>query len=219
MALQSPLGAKVIACVYLRERLLHQEDKSVVANDLLDAQGGISRRHLIGGGGVALTAGLIGFTPDIAEAGPSRRLLKLYNPRTREKLQVVYRVGNRYSRNGLRKVDQIMKDWRSGDVRKMDPKVIDYLYSVQRWLGAKQPVHIISGYRSTATNAMLARRKRGVAKNSYHTKGMAIDIKIPTYSVRSIARAAESMKLGGVGRYSRSDFVHIDSADLRTWGR
>ncbi len=178
----------------------------------------LTRRRLIGGGGAAIAAALVGFDPDIAEAGPARRQLNLYNPRTREKLSVVYRVGNRYSRNGLRKIDQIMRDWRSGDVRRMDPRVIDYLYSVQRWLGVKDSVHIVSGYRSKATNAMLARKNYGVARNSYHVKGMAIDIKIPNYSVNTIARAAEKMKIGGVGRYSRSNFVHIDSAEFRTWG-
>lgn len=178
----------------------------------------VSRRSLIGGG-AALTAGLIGFTPEIAEAGPARRLLRLYNPRTKEKLSVVYRVGNRYSHMNLRKIDELMRDWRANESRRMDPQVIDYLYSMQRWLGVKKPIHIVSGYRSPATNAMLARRKRGVAKNSYHTKGMAIDLKIPGYSVRSIARAAKAMKLGGVGSYSRSNFVHIDSAEFRTWGR
>ena len=185
-------------------------------SNLIDAS--MTRRALIGGG-AALAASLAGFTPEIAEAGPSRRVLKLYNPRTKEKLEVAYRAGNRYSRSGLRHVDEIMRDWRSGDVRKMDPRVIDYLYSVQRWLGVTKPIHVVSGYRSPATNAALARKNRGVAKNSYHTKGMAIDIKIPGYSVRSIARAAEAMKLGGVGRYSRSNFVHIDSAEFRTWGR
>lgn len=171
------------------------------------------------GGGAALGAGLIGLAPSIAEAGPSRRQLHLYNPRTREELDVVYRVGSRYSRQGLRDINRIMRDWRTGDQRPMDPKVIDFLYSVRRWLGVKRPIHVVSGYRSPATNRMLARRSSGVAKNSYHVKAMAIDMKIPGYSVRSIARAAEAMKFGGVGRYSRSNFVHIDSADFRTWGR
>lgn len=179
----------------------------------------LTRRSLIGFGGAAMATGLVGFAPDIAEAGPARRMLKLYNPRTKEELDVTYRVGNRYSRSGLTKIDQIMRDWRSGDVRRMDPRVIDFLYSVRRWLGADKAIHVVSGYRSPKTNAQLARQRRGVAKNSYHTKGMAIDIQIPGYSVRSIARAAEAMKIGGVGRYSRSNFVHIDSADVRTWGR
>lgn len=177
----------------------------------------LTRRGLIGGA-AALAAGVVAIGPEIAEAGPNRRALKLYNPRTREEFEIVYRVGRSYSRNGLRKFAHIMRDWRTGDERRIDPQLADYLYSMRRWLGAKGPIHIVSGYRSPSTNAMLARKSRGVAKNSYHVKGMAVDIKIPGYSVRSIARAAEAMKLGGVGRYSRSSFVHIDTADFRTWG-
>ncbi len=177
----------------------------------------LTRRGLIGGA-AALAAGAVAIGPEIAEAGPTRRTLQLYNPRTREGLEFIYRDGRRYSRNGLRKFAHIMRDWRTGDERRIDPQLADYLYSMQRWLGARGPIHIVSGYRSPSTNAMLARKSRGVAKNSYHVKGMAVDIKIPGYSVRSIARAAEAMKLGGVGRYSRSSFVHIDTADFRTWG-
>lgn len=178
----------------------------------------VSRRGLIGGA-AGLAAGLAGLTPEIAEAGPRKRQLEIYNPRTRETVECVYRIGNKYSRNNLRKINHIMRDWRSGDERPIDPAVIDYLYSVKRWLGVRKPIHLISGYRSPTTNAMLAKKRRGVAKNSYHTKGMAMDIQIPGYSVRTIARAAEALKIGGVGRYSRSNFVHIDSADVRSWGR
>ncbi len=179
----------------------------------------LSRRRLLALTAGAGTAGLIGLTPDEAEAARGRRTLKLYETHTGEKLNVVYRVGNRYSRNGLRKINHIMRDWRNGQSRAMDPQVIDYLYSIRRWLGTNRPIKIVSGYRSPATNAMLARRSGGVAKNSYHVKGMAVDIKIDGYSVNSIARAARAMKLGGVGKYSRSGFVHVDSADCRTWGR
>lgn len=181
------------------------------------AKGSLTRRGLLGGG-AALAASLVGFTPDIAEAGPSRRALDLFNPRTHETLEVVYRIGNKYSRQGLRNIDEIMRDWRSGDKRPMDPQVIDYLYALRRWLGVKDPITIISGYRSPATNAKLAKTHKGVAKNSYHCKGMAIDVQIPGYSVRTIARAAEKLHMGGVGRYSRSNFVHIDCAEFRTWG-
>lgn len=179
----------------------------------------LSRRKLL-----AITAGvgaasIVGLSPDDAEAARGQRSLKLVSPHTGEKLSVVYRVGNRYSRKGLRKINYIMRDWRNDQVHAMDPKVIDYLYSVRRWLGTNKPIKIISGYRSPTTNAMLARRSGGVAKNSYHLKGRAIDISIDGYSVNAIARAAKSMKLGGVGKYNRSGFVHIDSAEYRTWGR
>ncbi len=179
----------------------------------------ISRRKLLALTAGAGAAGIIGLTPDDAEAARRRRSLKLVETHTGEKLSVVYRVGNKYSRNGLRKINSIMRDWRNDQSRPIDPQVIDYLYSVRRWLGTNKPIKIVSGYRSPATNAMLARKSGGVARNSYHVKGMAIDIKIDGYSVNSIARAAKAMKLGGVGKYNRSGFVHIDSAEYRTWGR
>lgn len=179
----------------------------------------ISRRKLLALTAGVGAAGIIGLTPDDAEAASGRRSLKLVETHTGEKLSVVYRVGNKYSRNGLRKINSIMRDWRNDQSRPMDPQVIDYLYSVRRWLGTNKPIKIVSGYRSPATNAMLARKSGGVARNSYHVKGMAIDIKIDGYSVNSIARAAKAMKLGGVGKYNRSGFVHIDSAEYRTWGR
>ncbi len=184
-----------------------------------DPESILSRRRLIGGAVALAALGLAGFKPRPVEAGPARRTLNLYNPRTREGLRTTYRVGNKYSRNSLRQVNEFMRDWRSGESARMDPEVIDYLYSLQRWLGVSDPIHIVSGYRSKSTNAMLARKSGGVAKNSYHCKGMAIDLKIPNYSVSSIARGAEALKMGGVGRYSRSNFVHIDCADVRTWGR
>jgi len=179
----------------------------------------ISRRKLLALTAGVGAAGIIGLTPDDAEAARRRRSLKLVETHTGEKLSVVYRVGNKYSRNGLRKINSIMRDWRNDQSRPIDPQVIDYLYSVRRWLGTNKPIKIVSGYRSPATNAMLARKSGGVVRNSYHVKGMAIDIKIDGYSVNSIARAAKAMKLGGVGKYNRSGFVHIDSAEYRTWGR
>lgn len=196
---------------------LHDDAADQSAADDVSDMPAISRRGLIGGA-AGLAAGIAGLTPEFAEAGPSERQLAIYNPRTRETVDCVYRVGNRYSRNNLRQINQIMRDWRTGDVTAIDPKVIDYLYSVKRWLGANGPIQLISGYRSPATNAKMARQNRGVARNSYHVKGMAMDIRIPGYSVRSIARAAEALKIGGVGRYTRSNFVHIDSADVRKWG-
>ena len=179
----------------------------------------ISRRKLLALTAGVGAAGIVGLTPDDAEAARGRRSLKLVETHTGEKLSVVYRVGNTYSRDGLRKINSIMRDWRNDQSRPMDPQVIDYLYSVRRWLGTNKPTKIVSGYRSPATNAMLARKSGGVARNSYHVKGMAIDIKIGGYSVESIARAAKAMKLGGVGKYNRSGFVHIDSAEYRSWGR
>ena len=88
-----------------------------------------------------------------------------------------------------------------------------------RLLGCSEPFHIVSGYRSPKTNRMLMRQSRGVARNSYHLKGMAADIQLATRSVDQICSAALSLHAGGVGRYSRSEFVHVDSGPVRGWGR
>jgi uncharacterized protein YcbK (DUF882 family) len=78
---------------------------------------------------------------------------------------------------------------------------------------------LLSGYRSPQTNAALRARSRGVARNSLHMKGQAADLRLKTRSVSQVARAAEACASGGVGRYSRSNFVHMDCGPLRTWGR
>jgi uncharacterized protein YcbK (DUF882 family) len=86
-------------------------------------------------------------------------------------------------------------------------------------LRCDDPFEILSGYRSPKTNALLRNRSRGVARNSYHIMAMAVDLRIQSRSVSQVARAALALNAGGVGRYSRSDFVHVDSGPVRDWGR
>ena len=99
----------------------------------------------------------------------------------------------------------------------MDPRVIDILYTVHRMTGQNTPFEIISGYRSPKTNAMLRSNSSGVAKKSLHMEGRAIDPRMEGFSTRRLRDIASSLEAGGVGYYSRSNFVHIDSGDLRTW--
>lgn len=178
----------------------------------------ISRRKLLSLTAGVGAAGIVRLTPEDAEAARGRRSLKLVATHIGEKLNVVYRVGNKHSRNGLREINSIMRDWRDDQSCATDPQVVDYLYSIRRWLGTNKPIKIISGYSTPATNAMLARKSGSVARNSHHVKGMAIDIRIYGYCLNSIARAARVTKMGGVRKYRCSRFVHIDSADCRAWG-
>jgi uncharacterized protein YcbK (DUF882 family) len=78
-------------------------------------------------------------------------------------------------------------------------------------------VHIISGYRSPQTNAMLAARSGGVAKHSMHLEGAAIDLRVAGRDLRDVHRAALALRGSGVGYYARSDFVHIDIGRVRRW--
>ncbi len=101
----------------------------------------------------------------------------------------------------------------------MDPRLIDILAATQRLLGYDRPFSVISGYRSKRTNDMLRRKSSGVAKKSYHLKGMATDLRMEGVHVSTLQRAGKLIGAGGVGLYTKSNFVHLDSGPVRSWGR
>jgi uncharacterized protein YcbK (DUF882 family) len=182
----------------------------------------VTRRALLGGlASLTAMAAAPAFAsaPALLKGAGDMRSLSLINDRTGEWLNTVYWVEGEYIPEALEAVNHIMRDWREGLVFRMDPRAIDILSATQHLLDCDEPFQVISGYRSRKTNAMLRRRSRGVAKNSYHIKGMAVDIALRTRSVRQISRAGLSLGAGGVGRYSRSQFVHLDSGPVRRWGR
>ncbi len=145
------------------------------------------------------------------------RSLHLYNTHTGESLKTVYWADGRYHTKSITQISRFLRDHRNGAVHPIDPRLLDLVVSVQRKVGAKGAVHIISGYRSPATNAMLASYSDGVASHSLHMEGRAVDIRLPGHSIRHVGRAALSLKAGGVGAYPASDFVHIDTGRIRTW--
>jgi uncharacterized protein YcbK (DUF882 family) len=147
------------------------------------------------------------------------RSVRLYNPRTDEWLDTVYWVEGAYVEDALGAVSHLMRDWREEAVAPIAPATIDIIAATQRLLDCSEPFTVISGYRTARTNAMLRRRSRGVAKNSYHVRAMAADLRLESRSVPQVAAAAKSLGAGGVGRYSRSGFVHLDCGPVREWGR
>jgi uncharacterized protein YcbK (DUF882 family) len=181
----------------------------------------ISRRGVLFGalGCVAAAAAPAFATPAVLSGKGDIRVVSLVNPRTGDKLTSVYWVEGKYIPEVLAEIDHLMRDWRVEQKRKIDPGVIDIMAASHKLLGASEPFTLFSGYRSPRTNAMLRRESRGVARNSYHMKGMAADLHMKSRSVTQIARAAASLNCGGVGRYSRSDFVHMDCGPVRSWGR
>ncbi len=184
--------------------------------DLIDIED-TSRRTLLKG---IAAGGLIATIPGVASASrlsiPQYKV-HLVNAHTNEKFQGVYRIGNRYLPDALRKINGFMRDFRTNDVYRMDPKLIDILASLQVRSHQNAPIQILSGYRSPKTNAMLRRASSGVAKNSYHMKGQAADIQIPGYSTGRLKHLAQDLSVGGVGYYPKSDFVHVDTGDVRSW--
>ena len=149
--------------------------------------------------------------------GDGIRSMAFHNLHTDERLRIAYWANGQYDRAGWAQINHILRDHYSGDSRVMDIRLIDLLWDLQRKLGNDNPIEIISGYRSPATNATLRRLTDGVAKQSYHTKGMAMDIRLTGTSLSQLHDTALAMRRGGVGYYPDSQFVHMDVGPVRMW--
>lgn len=145
------------------------------------------------------------------------RCLCLHHTHTGESLKTVYWAKGAYLPESLQNINYFLRDYRTHIVHNMDPALIDLLYALSLKLEAKQPFQIISAYRSPTTNASLRKKSRGVAKHSYHTKGQAVDIRLPQISLKNLHLAALSLQRGGVGYYGQSQFVHVDMGPIRKW--
>ena len=181
----------------------------------------LTRRALLGAfATTAATAapvysGVFGF---LKGAGDVRRL-KMHSGRTGETIDMIYWIEGEYIKESLKEINYFMRDWRQNASTRMDTRTIDIMAASHNLMDIREPYLLLSGYRSPKTNAMLRSRSRGVAKNSLHMKGQAADLRLNSRSVGQIARAAASCSAGGVGRYSGSNFVHMDCGPIRTWGR
>ena len=146
-----------------------------------------------------------------------RRALSFHHLHTGESLDVTYWVEGRYQPEALRHINRLLRDFRTDEVHPIDPRLLDLLSALRARLRTHAPFQVISGYRSPATNAMLARLTEGVATNSLHLQGRALDMRLPGRSLSSVHRVALAMRRGGVGYYPRSDFVHVDTGNVRHW--
>lgn len=178
-----------------------------------------SRRRRLLLGLAAGTAALALPAPALARGAGAVRRIAFQNLHTDEWIRAAYWIEGSYVPEVLGEISYLLRDWREEAVKPIAPETIDILAEIHRRLDTAAPMQVVSGYRTPKTNAMLRGQSRGVAKNSYHIRAMAVDVMLEDRSVRQIARAAESLGAGGVGRYSRSNFVHVDSGPVRTWGR
>ena len=182
------------------------------------AERGLSRRRFLQvSGGIA--AGLL-IAP--AHAGLDRhgqRALSLRNLHTGEKLTRTYWADGEYLAEPLSDIDHLLRDHRTDEVHSIDPQLLDVLHRLQQKVGSKRSFEIISGYRSPKTNAMLRGNSNGVAKKSLHMQGKAIDVRLPGQDLARLRQAALSLKSGGVGYYSKSNFLHMDTGRVRHWGK
>jgi uncharacterized protein YcbK (DUF882 family) len=179
----------------------------------------LSRRTFVKLGTMATVAGLL---PRVLFASSQSLAVKdkslaFYNTHTGEKLKAIYWAEGNYVDGSLREINHILRDPRSNEVHDIDIRLLDFLFAVRQEIEANQPFHVISGYRSAATNAFLRAHSSGVAENSLHLVGKAIDIRMPGRDTRSLQKAAMTLRHGGVGYYPKSDFVHVDIGRVRYW--
>lgn len=182
---------------------------------------GITRRGLLG----AFAATAVTSAPMYANAagflrgGGDVRRLAMYSGRTGETINMIYWIEGKYIKDALKEINHFMRDWRTDTSIKIDTRTIDIMAAAHGLMDVREPYTMLSGYRSPKTNAMLRSRSRGVAKNSLHMKGQAADLRLKSRSVNQMFKAAVACQGGGVGRYSGSNFVHMDCGVVRTWGR
>lgn len=175
----------------------------------------MQRRTFLLGGLAAFAAG-----PRILQAkiDPTPRHLSLFHTHTEETLDVAYSNEGGLSREALSRLNHFLRDFRTEQSTRIDPRLFDTLYELQRRAGNPDGViEIISAYRSPATNSKLRRRSRGVARNSFHVLGRAVDIRLRGSATSELRDIAIAMKCGGVGYYRRSDFIHLDTGQVRCW--
>src|SRR5262245_55936068 len=189
----------------------------------------LSRRNFLGLGAVAAAAALVPAKAFAATAAPlgaaaarlaPERALSFFHTHTGERLATSYCAGGEYLTPALANVNQLLRDFRVNQVKAIDPNLLDLLFELNGVLGTDQPFHVISGYRTPQTNAMLQERggaHSGVATHSLHIDGKAIDIRVPGIRLEHLRDSAKSLKLGGVGFYPASNFVHVDTGRVRYW--
>jgi len=146
------------------------------------------------------------------------RALAIDNVHTGERIRTVYYENGQYIPGALQEINYFFRDYRANEVKAIDPRLLDLLHTIHQTLDSSKPFNLISGYRTPATNAMLAARSEGVARHSMHIEGRAADINVPDRQLSILQRVALALQFGGVGYYPQSNFVHVDTGRVRHWG-
>lgn len=175
----------------------------------------LTRRRFIGAAASAALTIIV--ANPVRAAADWMRQLSFHNAHTDERLACVYWADGFYLPGALRDIDFILRDYRNGEIKTIDPQLLDLLFALRKTVGTTKPFDVISGYRSPATNRMLYEQGAGVAKNSLHVEGRAVDIRLPGVKLKKLHKAAVALKMGGVGYYPQSGFIHVDTGRVRYW--
>lgn len=182
----------------------------------------LNRRSFLGLGAAATAVALVPGRAQAAISAPAKRdrTLSFFHTHTGERLKLAYCCDGEYQPEALAQLNHLLRDFRVNEEKPIDPQLFDLLHELGGTLDTDQPYHIISGYRSPQTNAILRERggaHTGVASSSLHMVGKAIDIRLPGVRLDHLRGAAASLKRGGVGFYPSSNFVHVDTGRVRYW--
>jgi uncharacterized protein YcbK (DUF882 family) len=150
-------------------------------------------------------------------SNPPEKAVALYNTHTGESVNAVYWFRGQYLPEAMSAVDRVLRDHRTDEIKPIDPQLLDLLHAISGELECAHPFSVISAYRSPTTNAFLRFTSRRVAEHSLHMDGKAIDLRIPGWASHAVRRVAVELRMGGVGYYPRSDFVHVDVGPVRYW--
>jgi len=189
--------------------------------DTLLAGAATRRRFLTGAAAGAAALATTTLLPGFAFAArslPGTRSLAFRSLHTGEEVSAVYVRDNVLQHDGFQTLNHVLRDWRTGEVWEMDPQLLDLLYALRKRMDSTAPFDLISGYRSPKTNATLASNSNGVAKRSLHMQGKATDISLPERDLLGLHKTALALQAGGVGLYSKSGFLHVDTGRVRRWG-
>ena len=145
------------------------------------------------------------------------RSLSFYHTHSRQALEVTYYRNGQYDADAMRAIRVFLADWRDHKEMDIDPELMDILWEISQRTGHEGVYEVISAYRSPQTNTFLRTNSPGVAKNSMHLKGQAIDVRLRDFETKRLRDVALELGHGGVGYYEDSDFVHIDTGRVRRW--
>lgn len=197
--------------------------RPAAANSVQIGRSSVGRRRVLAGSCAALATallpsiGLASETPLQTLQGLSQRRLKLDNPRTLEKLDLVYWFDGGYDPAALRAVNWFMRDFRAEATIDIDRGLLDLICSMHRATESSEPFTILSGYRSAKTNDLLIRQGAHAAEHSFHIEGKAVDLRMPGFSTKGLKYLARSLQIGGIGYYPRDGFLHLDTGPIRSW--
>jgi len=202
-----------------QRRLEGKSINSAASTTDSNATSSLNRRSFFGFAAGACSLLLINRTASAAPVNllPARRLY-INHPFAGESFRDVYFVNGRYVPESMARIQRLLRDHNDNSLHRIDPELVDLMARMQQTIGDREPLSIVSGYRSPHTNAKARRSDRKVAKNSFHMQGKAVDIRVSGYSLGQLRRAASSLQLGGVGTYPGRDFLHIDVGPVRSWG-